>query len=73
MSVVQIPLEEYNTMQEELSLLRNSELMTKINRLVDILFEEKYSLFMKDYTEDLTEYAIHNAWKQEDTDAWNDL
>jgi hypothetical protein len=73
MSVVQIPLEEYNTMREELSLLRNSELMTKINRLVDILFEEKYSLFMKDYTGDLTEYAIHNAWQQEDTDAWNEL
>ena len=73
MSVVQIPLEEYNTMREELSLLRNTELMSKINRLVDILFEEKYSLFMKDYTGDLTEYSINNAWKQEDTDAWNDL
>lgn len=26
---------------------------------------EELSLFMKDYTEDLTEYSINNAWKQE--------
>jgi hypothetical protein len=56
-----------------MNLLRNSELLTKMNRLVDILFQEKYSLYMKDYTNDLTEYAIHNAWKQEDTNAWDEL
>ena len=65
MSLIQIPLEEYNTMQEELQLLRNTDLLTKMNRLVDILLEEKYGLFMKDYTADLTESAINNAWKQE--------
>jgi hypothetical protein len=73
MSLIQIPLEEYQTMQEELSLLRNSELMSKINRLVDILFQEKYNLFMGDYTADLTANSINNAWKQEDTNAWNEL
>jgi hypothetical protein len=73
MSLIQIPLEEYQTMQEELSLLRNSELMSKINRLVDILFQEKYNLFMGNYTEDLTANSINNAWKQEDTNAWNEL
>jgi chloramphenicol O-acetyltransferase len=73
MTVVNIPLEEYQTMQEELNLLRNSELLTRMNRLVDMLFQEKYGLFMKDYTKDLTEYAINNAWKQEDTNAWDEL
>ncbi len=73
MSLIQIPLEDYKIMQEELQLLRNTELLTKVNRLVDILFEEKYGLFMKDYTADLTESAIDNAWKNEDTNAWNEI
>lgn len=73
MNTVQIPLEDYKTMQEELVLLRNSDLLNQMNRLVDILFQEKYGFFMKDYTEDLTEYTINHAWKQEDTSAWDEI
>ena len=60
-------------MQEELLLLRNTELLSKMNRLIDILFQEKYGLFMQDYTEDLTEYSMNNAWRKEDTNAWDNL
>lgn len=73
MNTIQIPLNEYQFMQEELLLLRNTELLAKMNRLIDILFQEKYGLFMQDYTEDLTEYAMNNAWRKEDTNAWDSL
>lgn len=73
MNTVQIPLNEYQLMQEELTLLRNTDLLTKMNRLVDILFQEKYGLFMQDYTEDLTEYSLNNSWEKEDTDVWDNL
>lgn len=73
MKTIQIPLNEYLFMQEELLLLRNTELLAKMNRLIDILFQEKYGLFMQDYTEDLTEYSMNNAWGKEDTNAWDNL
>jgi hypothetical protein len=71
MNKIQIPLSEYQVMKEELTLLRDSELLVKVNRLIDLLFQEKYGLFMQDYTEDLQEYAIKNAWVKEDSDAWD--
>lgn len=73
MNTIQIPLNEYQFMQEELILLRNTDLLVKMNRLIDILFQEKYGLFMQDYTEDLTEYSMNNAWEKEDTNAWDNL
>jgi hypothetical protein len=73
MNNIQIPLSEYQVMKEELTLLRDSELLVKINRLIDLLFQEKYGLFMTDFTEDLTEYVIKNAWEKENTDGWDDL
>ncbi|MBN8588619.1 MAG: hypothetical protein J0L94_09890 [Rhodothermia bacterium] len=73
MNTIQIPLSEYRFMQEEILLLRNTELLAKMNRLIDILFQEKYGLFMQDYTEDLTEYSINHAWGKEDTNAWDNL
>lgn len=48
MDTIQIPLNEYQFMQEELLLLRNTELLTKMNRLIEILFQEKYGLFVQD-------------------------
>ncbi|HNI44531.1 MAG TPA: hypothetical protein PKH93_01370 [Chitinophagales bacterium] len=73
MDTIQIPLNEYQFMQEELILLRDTDLLVKMNRLIDILFQEKYGLFMQDYTGDLTEYSMNNAWKKEDTNAWDNL
>ena len=73
MDTVQIPINEFQLMQEEIALLKNTELLTKMNRLIDILFQEKYGLFMGGYTEDLTEYSISNEWEKEDTNAWNNI
>lgn len=73
METVQLPTQTYKLMQEELALLRNSEMLGQINRLLDLLFQEKYGLFMQDYTEDLTAYTVNHAWEKEDTEAWNEL
>jgi hypothetical protein len=70
MDTIQISLAEYRFMQEELALLRDTELLAKMNRLIEVLFQEKYGLFMQDYTEDLTAHSVNNAWKKEDTNAW---
>jgi hypothetical protein len=73
MEIIQIPITQYQLMQEELKLLRDTDLLSKLNRLIDLLFQEKYGLFMQDYTEDLTQVSVQDAWKKEDTDAWNHL
>jgi hypothetical protein len=73
MNNIQIPLSEYQVMKEELMLLRDSELLVKVNRLIDLLFQEKYGLFMTDYTEDLTEYVMISSWEKENTDGWDEL
>jgi len=58
MDTIQIPVEEYQKMVQTISLLQNNDMLQKINTLVEILYESKYGLFMKDFTEDLTEYSI---------------
>lgn len=72
MNTISIPTTEYNSLTNELEILRNSDLLSKMNHLVDLLFQDKYGLFMSDYTDDLTEYSINNNWKNE-TSAWDKL
>jgi hypothetical protein len=59
---IELPVSEYKRMQEELSLLKNSDLLKKVNQLVDFLYQDKYGFYMGDFTDDLTEYAVDNAW-----------
>lgn len=66
MDIIQIPLSEYQLMQEESALLRSTELLEKMNRLVDLLFQAKCGLYMQDYTEDLTAYSLNNASEKEE-------
>ncbi len=61
METIQIPVSEYQRMQEELELLKNSEFLQSVNKLIDFLYQDKYGLYMGDYTEDLTEYSINQA------------
>ncbi len=72
MNTIQVPIQEYEKLKEELSLLKNSELLKKVNRLIDLLYEEKYGLFLHDYTEDLTESSIQTFWDNT-TNKWNDV
>ena len=58
MDTINIPLKEYEALKEEVSLLKDKELLKKVNRLIDLLFEEKYGLYMGDYTEDLSKIVM---------------
>ena len=72
MKTIQIPVSEYQRLQEELSLLKNSELLQTVNKLIDFLYQDKYGLYMGDFTEDLTEYAVNESWENE-TSGWDNL
>lgn len=65
MQTIQLPITEYQRLQEELTLLKNNELLQGINKLVDLLYQDKYGLYMGEFTEDLTEYAVNQAWGEE--------
>ena len=74
MESITLPKEEYLKLHKEIQLLRNNEFLKKVGELIDILFEEKYGLFMGDYTDDLTEYSINNEqdWKNRES-GWDDV
>jgi len=69
---IELPVSEYKRMQEELSLLKNSDLMKKVNQLVDSLYQDKYGFYMGDFTDDLTEYAVDSAWDDTTSD-WDNV
>lgn len=60
METITIPKSEYTKMQKEIQLLKDNELLKRVNELIEILFQEKYNLILTDYTDDLTEYSINN-------------
>ena len=60
---IQISLKEYEAMKEELALLKNTDLLKKMNRLVDLLYEEKYGLYLGNSTNDLSEASVLNNWQ----------
>ena len=67
---IQISLKEYKDLKQTIKLLQDNNLLSKVNKLIDLLFEEKYGLYMEDYTEDLTEYTLNNFWKDEES-SWD--
>jgi hypothetical protein len=70
--VIQVPLSEYQQLKEELLLLKDTKLLEKFNKLIDLMYQDKYGLYMRDYTDDLTEYAVNTNWKNE-TSHWDNL
>ena len=71
-NIIQIPVEEYEAMKETISLLKDTDLLRKINRLVDLLYEEKYGLYLGDDTSDLTDASIKKI-EQESNNAWDNV
>lgn len=57
--LIQIPFKEYQQLQEEIALLKDVDLLKKLNRLIELLYRNRYGLVMTDQTDDLTEYAVH--------------
>ncbi len=72
MQTIEIPISEYQRLQEELSLLKDNDLLKRVNKLVDILYQDKYGLYLGDYTDDLTEHAVDQAWEDEQSE-WDKL
>lgn len=65
MDTIQLTTEEYNEMKEQLILLKDSRLLGKLNRIIELLYEDKYGLYLKDFTEDLTEASIDEFFNDE--------
>ena len=74
METISITKEEYLSLKKENELLKNQEILQKINLLIDLMFEKKYGLYMGDHTDDLTSASIDNLseW-QRDSEAWNEV
>lgn len=74
MQNITLPKNEYLKLKREIQLLSDNDFLKKVRELIDMLFEEKYSLFMNDYTDDLTEYSINNEqdWKI-DKSEWDNV
>ena len=69
---IQISVEEYEAMKEELSLLKNNILLEKMNRLIDLLYEEKYGLYLGNNTNDLTEDSLLKNWQSPNSN-WDNV
>lgn len=72
METIQIPLNEYNSLKEELELLKDTVLISKINKLLDLMYKEKYGLYMGNYTDDLEEISIDNNYNK-GSSVWDNL
>ncbi len=72
MNTIQLPAAEYQKLQEELALLKNTELLNKFDRLIDLLYQDKYGLFMGDFTGDLEEHSVNQAW-QDTPNGWDNV
>jgi hypothetical protein len=72
MQTIQLPLNEYKALKEELLLLKDSDFIKKINKLIDLLYQEKYGLFLGNFTEDLAEASINNLL-DDNSVAWDNV
>lgn len=71
-NTIQIPVKEYEEMKEQLALLKDNSLLEKMNRLVELLYEEKYGLYLGNDTHDLTEASLKKNWPSQKS-SWDDV
>lgn len=69
---IEIPVKEYEAMKEELALLKNNALLEKMNRLIELMYEEKYGLYLGDNIQDLTEASVQKNWPPQNS-AWDNV
>lgn len=61
-ATISIPLVEYQSLKEELELLKNTELANKLNRLIDLMFQDKYGLYLSDFQDDIVNEEMKRIW-----------
>jgi hypothetical protein len=66
MDTITIPLNEYKRLKEEANLFQDKEFMNRVNKLIDLIYQEKYGLYLGNYTEDLTDQIISDNFKKVD-------
>ena len=73
MQTVTIPQKEYLQLKKEIELLKDNQFLKKVDELIDILFQEKYSFVLTDYTDDLTEHVINNLKDWQNESEWDNV
>jgi hypothetical protein len=71
-TTVQIPIDEYQTMKRELIILKKQDLLIQVNELLELMFQNKYGLYLGDFTDDLVEQELNELkeWNLAG-DVWN--
>lgn len=72
MEYIQIPKTEYIKLKEEIELLKDKELIIKFKKYLDLLFMEKYALYMGDNTDDLQSFCVNDSWDKNKS-VWDEL
>jgi len=72
METITIPLNEYNRLKEEANLIKDKEFMARLNKLIDIIFQEKYGLYLGNFTDDITEQLILDNYTKEES-GWDKI
>ncbi|MEO9211121.1 MAG: hypothetical protein ABI208_08480 [Ginsengibacter sp.] len=71
-NTIEIPVEEYEAMKEQISLLKDNNLLEKMNRLIELLYEDKYGVYLGDNTQDLTEASVQKNWPPQNS-PWDNV
>jgi len=72
METITIPLNEYKRLKDEANFLRDKEFMNRVNKLIDLIYQEKYGLYLGNYTDDLTEQIISDNFNKENS-GWDKI
>lgn len=65
MQTITIPMEEYQRLKNIADLFKDEVLIKRLSFLIDVMYEQKYGLYMNNYTGDLTEANLISEWNNE--------
>jgi len=65
METITISLNEYKRLKEEANMFNDKEFMKKVNKLIDLVFQEKYGLYLGNNTEDLATHIVSENYSKE--------
>jgi hypothetical protein len=71
-ATISIPLVEYQSLKEELELLKNTELVSKLNRLIDLMIREKQGFHLTDFHDDIVNEEMKRIWGEAPS-AWDNV
>lgn len=74
METISIPVSEYNLLKNEIKILKNQDLLIKLNNVIDLMYESKYGFYLGNFTDDLTDVTINEIKEWQVTgDVWNEV